>query len=296
MQIDCVLEVRENTEPKGECPVWSAAEQCLYWVDIDAGTLNRFDPATGRNIAYALGEPIGCYGLRRAGGFLLATRSGVHLSGADPTQRTRIAAPEPDKPENRPNDGRCDPQGRFWFGTMCDPPTRSADPQGALYRVDPDGSVTRMVDGIFIGNGLAFSPDGRTLYHSDSFTAVRTIWAWDLDAEGRITNRRVFATTHGLQGRPDGACVDADGCYWSCHIDGGLVVRYTPDGRIDRTIPMPVKWPTMCAFGGAKLDTLYITSLRRGGAAGEDPDQSLAGSLFACRPGVTGVPEPLFGG
>jgi sugar lactone lactonase YvrE len=296
MRIDCVLKMRGGGGPKGECPVWSAAEQCLYWVDIDGGTLNRFDPATGRNAAYTLGEPIGCHGLRRAGGFVLATRSGVHLSGADPTQRTRIAAPEPDKPENRPNDGRCDPQGRFWFGTMCDPPTRSADPQGGLYRVDPDGTATRMVDGIFVGNGLAFSPDGRILYHSDSFAAVRTIWAWDLDPQGGLTNRRVFATTHGLQGRPDGACVDADGCYWSCHIDGGLVVRYTPDGRIDRTIPMPVKWPTMCAFGGAKLDTLYITSLRRGGAAAEHPDQPLAGSLFACRPGVTGVPEPLFGG
>jgi sugar lactone lactonase YvrE len=294
MQIDCVLEMRCGGGPKGECPVWSAAEQCLYWVDIDGGTLNRFDPATGRNTAFALGEPIGCYGLRKSGGFVLATQSGVHLSGADPTQRRRIAAPETDKPHNRPNDGRCDPFGRFWFGTMADPPTRNAAAQGALYRVDPDGTVTRMVEDIFVGNGLAFSPDGRTLYHSDSFTDVRTIWAWDLDADGRLANRRLFATTRG--GRPDGACVDADGCYWSCHIDGGAVVRYTPDGRIDRTIGMPVKWPTMCAFGGAALDTLYITSLRRGGAAAEHPDQPLAGSLFACRPGVTGVPEPLFGG
>jgi sugar lactone lactonase YvrE len=131
------------------------------------------------------------------------------------------------------------------------------------------------------------------MYHSDSWTGVRTIYVSDLDpADGRVHRRRVLAVTE--DGRPDGGCCDADGCYWSCHIDGGRVVRFTPEGAVDRVVELPVRWPTMCAFGGPALDILYITSLRRGGAAAEHPDQPLAGSLFACRPGVTGIAEPAF--
>jgi L-arabinonolactonase len=296
-RVDLVYEAPQDGAPKGECPVWSAAEGCLWWVDIDAGHLNRLDPNTGSNTVLALNEPIGSFGMRRSGGFVLALKSGIWLSGADPAERTGLGNPEADRPHNRPNDGRCDRSGRFWYATMRDPP----DPSGAtggLYRVDAGGGVALMLDGLFVGNGIAFSPDGRTLYCAESLPAVRTIWAFDLDPDsGDLSNRRIFATTVETGGRPDGAAVDSDGCYWSCLIDGGKIARFTPAGKLDRVIEVPVPWPTMCAFGGPGLDTLYITSLRRTGArAAEWPPQPLAGSIFACRPGVRGLPEPMFAG
>jgi sugar lactone lactonase YvrE len=296
VNVECVLQIREGGGPKGECPVWSVAEQKLYWVDIDGGTLNRFDTESGKNTVFSLGERIGCFSLRQRGGFVLATASGIWLSDGDPTVRHFLANPEAALPTNRPNDGRSDPAGRFWYGTMCDPPSASDTPQGSLYILEAGAQPKLAASGLFVANGLAFSPDGKMLYHSDSFHAVRTIWACELDMDGTIVRRREFVTMKGLPGRPDGACVDSDGCYWSCHIDGGQVVRYTPSGQVDRVIPVPVKWPTMCAFGGSDLGTLFITSLRRGGAAAEWPDQPLAGSIFACRPGVTGIPEPKFAG
>jgi L-arabinonolactonase len=294
MSVECVLHLRGGGGPKGECPLWSAAEQCLYWVDIDGGMLHRFDPSTGTDTARALDRPLGCVALSAGGGFILGMRSGIYgLDGFSAGWPRLLAAPEPDRPGNRCNDGRCDPWGRFWVGTMLDPPVPERR-TGALYRFD-GGQCERIVDELHVANGLAFSADRRRMYYSDSHAAARTIWCFEVDPiDGTITTRRVFATTRGMEGRPDGGCCDADGCYWSAHIDGWQVVRYTPEGRIDRTIRMPVKWPTKCAFGGPQLDMLYITSLRRGGAGAEHPDQPLAGSLFACRPGVQGVPEPAF--
>lgn len=298
VKVECVLEIRAGGGPKGECPVWAPDEARLYWIDIDGGTLNRFDPASGLNQVFELGEPIGCFARHRSGGFVLALKSGIWLAGHDPRERTMIA-PAP-RPAQRPNDGRCDRLGRFWFGTMRDPPDtrdRSDDvpPDGALWLLDAAASPRPVVDGLFVPNGLAFTPDGRTMYQSDSFARVRTVWRWDLDIDGLPSNRRPFIVDVG-GGRPDGACIDADGCYWSCRIDAGKVIRYTPEGAIDLVIDMPVRWPTMCAFGGPGLETLFITSLRRGGASSEHPDQPLAGSLFACRPGVRGLAEPSFAG
>jgi sugar lactone lactonase YvrE len=292
MSVECVLQIRAGGGPKGESPVWSAAEQCLYWVDIDGCALHRFDPATGRDTVRNVGERIGCVALTSRGGFVLGLASGVYLLDTFDTGAPRLlVAPEPDRAGNRLNDGRSDPFGRFWIGSMLDPPDNDRR-TGALYCID-GARCTTAVGGLHVGNGLAFTADRRRMYHSDSWRAVHTIWTADVDpVDGRIANRRVLAVT--ADGRPDGGCCDADGCYWSCHIDGSRVVRFTPDGRIDRTIPVPVRWPTMCAFGGPALDILYITSLRRGGAAAEHHDQPLAGSLFACRPGVTGIPEPLF--
>ncbi|MET0311008.1 MAG: SMP-30/gluconolactonase/LRE family protein, partial [Burkholderiaceae bacterium] len=141
-----------------------------------------------------------------------------------------------------------------------------------------------------VPNGLAFSPDGRTMYLSDSHPKVQTVWAFDYDtATGTPSNRRVFVDMHPLPGRPDGAAVDADGCYWICGNDAGLVHRFTPDGELDRSLAVPVKKPAMCAFGGPQLDTLYVTSIRPGG---DLSDQPLAGGVFALRPGTKGLPEP----
>jgi sugar lactone lactonase YvrE len=145
-----------------------------------------------------------------------------------------------------------------------------------------------------VSNGLAFSPDGRTLYHSDSYAAVRTIWAWDLHPDdGSISNRRVFVDTRGMPGRPDGGAVDADGCYWMAANDGWELVRFTPKGRIDRRIKLPIAKPSMPAFGGAKLDIIYVTSIRPSSGLEQQPQ---AGSLFAVAAGVTGLPEPRYKG
>jgi sugar lactone lactonase YvrE len=194
------------------------------------------------------------------------------------------------------NDGRVGPGGQFFACTM-GAPIRLGDHGQALYRFDPDGAVTMLVDGIGTSNGLAFSPDGATLYHSDSLPDVQAIWAWDHDpATGAIANRRVFATTHHEPGRPDGATVDAEGHYWSAHVDGWSLLRYAPDGSIVARLAMPVQKPSMPAFAGDGLDLLYVTSIGQGGTSPMARGQPTKGGLFALRPGVRGLPEPLFAG
>jgi L-arabinonolactonase len=288
-RVDCVLDVRAGL---GECPVWCDRSRSLYWIDISAGLLNRFDPATGKNESWAMGEPIGSFALCETEGLMLvALKSGIYRHELASGKRQLVAQPETHLPANRMNDGRTDPAGRFWVGSMRDPQDGSA--QGTLYRLESDGGCTAMVAGLITSNGLAFSPDGRILYHSDSHPSVRTVWAWDFDAaDGRIANRRVFIDTHGMPGRPDGGCCDADGCYWMTGNDGWEILRLTPKGRIDRRIRLPIAKPSMLAFGGPALDVIYITSIRPADVAG----QPQAGSLFALRPGVTGIPEPRFEG
>jgi L-arabinonolactonase len=291
-RVECVLDIKAKL---GECPVWCGRTSSLYWIDIAAPSLNRFDPSTGRNRVWTLPEPIGSFALcDKQGHALVALKSGLCRFDLESGGLTPLAAPEPNLPHNRLNDGRCDRQGRFWVGSMRDPPDPSG-PTGSLFRFDPTGRLTPMVGGLYVANGLAFSPDGRTLYHSDSFPAVRSIWRWDLDvANGTIANRRLFVDTHGMPGRPDGGAVDADGCYWSAATDGWELVRFTPSGKVDRRIPLPVSKPSMLAFGGARLDTIYVTSIRPANA--DLSKQPLAGSLFAVEAGISGLPEPLFAG
>jgi L-arabinonolactonase len=287
-EVDCVLDIRAEL---GECPVWCGEEKALYWIDIYTGRLNRFEPETGVNRIWALSEPIGSFALTDDGSVLLALKSGLARFDLRTGQTTPLVQPEAHLPNNRLNDGRCDRQGRFWVGSMEDPVDPSG-PKGSLYRFDGDQRCTRMSGGLFVANGLAFSPDGRTLYHSDSFKAVRTIWAWDLDPDdGQIRNRRVFVDTSGMPGRPDGGAVDADGCYWMAGNDGWEIVRFTPEGIVDRRIALPVAKPSMLAFGGDKLDIIYVTSIRPSAGLENQPQ---AGSLFAVRAGVTGLPEPRF--
>ena len=219
-------------------------------------------------------EPPGSIALRRAGGLLVAMQSGVFVLG--PRQPQPFVRPAEHEAGLRFNDGRCDRAGRFWVGTLAEP---DFPPRGVLYRIEADGRATAMRSALHVPNSLAWSPDGRTMYFAD--TPRHKIWAYDYDAAaGTFSQERLFAAPH--PGLPDGSCVDADGCLWNAEWGGSRVVRYTPEGKIDRVLAVPAKNPTCCAFGGTRLDTLYITSAHGAG-------------LFAARPGVTGLLESRFG-
>lgn len=289
MECELVLDARNAV---GESPVWVGAEQALYWVDIPQRKLLRWDAASGNTRHWDTEEMAACIAPRSGRGFICGMETGwFHLDPRDDgTVRSTslVSFPQP-LPGMRFNDGRCDRQGRFRAGTMLMDMAAGRD-AGVLWALDAQGRPKVLVDGLIVPNGMAFSPDGRTMYLSDSHPKVQTVWAFDYDLEtGLPSRRRVFVDMHQHPGRPDGAAVDADGCYWICGNDAGLVHRFTPEGRLDRSLALPVKKPAMCAFGGAGLDTLYVTSIR---PAGSDlSDQPLAGGVFALRPGVRGLPE-----
>jgi sugar lactone lactonase YvrE len=287
--LECVLDVKASL---GEGPVWSVDEQVLYWVDINAPALNRFDPATGINAAWPMPQSIGSFVLRASGGFVAAMRDGFWLVSRDGRPLRRIVGAPYDPAHHRFNDGRADPQGRFWAGSMNE--KRDAN-TACLYRLDPNLELAAMIPGVMISNGLAWSPDARTMYHSD--TPARTVWAWDFDAAtGAIANRRVFARFDGDKDRPDGAAVDREGCYWSAFYGAGKVVRLSPAGERLAEYPLAAMAPTMCAFGGPDLKTLFVTSARQRRDAEELERLPQSGGIFAMRVDVPGLPEPKFAG
>jgi sugar lactone lactonase YvrE len=286
----------------GESPVWRAAEQALYWVDIPAQKIVRLRLDSGERAEWQLPEKVACIAFDHRGTVLAGCETGLFAltltEGAprdgEPVKVTgrKLAAPLFAFDDMRFNDGRCDRQGRFWSGTMVQD-MAAANPAGALYRFDERGVLSEpVVDALITQNGLAWSPDGTTMYLSDSHPLRRQIWAFDYDIEaGEPRNRRVFADLHHYAGRPDGAAVDADGCYWICANDAGLLLRFTPQGKLDQQIAVPAVKPAMCAFGGSNLDTLFVTSIRPATGASEHD-----GHLFAVRPGVSGLPEPEYAG
>ncbi|MCZ4329092.1 SMP-30/gluconolactonase/LRE family protein [Castellaniella denitrificans] len=289
---ELVLHPRNLT---GESPVWHPGEQALYWVDIPAGTLHRWRAGDGQHTSWRAGQRLACIARRADGGWLGAMEDGVYRLSPQADQRlgtTPLVGVVHACPGMRFNDGRCDRQGRFWVGSMLDDGGQGA-PVGALYRLSALDGETRLdcIDqGMLTPNGLAFSPDGRTLYLSDSHPDRQRVWAFDYDSDDGVpSGRRVFIEKLP-GGRPDGAAIDAEGCYWICGNDAGLVHRYTPDGRLDRSLSVPVAKPSMCAFGGRDLDTLFVTSIRPAGAG----PLALDGALFALRPGVRGIEEPVF--
>ncbi|MDW5442055.1 SMP-30/gluconolactonase/LRE family protein [Polaromonas sp. SM01] len=289
-QAELVLDSRNAT---GESPVWQVAEQALYWVDIPARQLCRWLAATGEITTWRAPEMLACIAQgSRPGHWVAGLETGIFelqtLPGGELGSQL-LAGVDHAQPGMRFNDGRCDRQGRFWAGTMV-MNMGLASTAGALYRYSQPGGLQKMLDGFITPNGLGFSPDGRTLYLSDSHPSVQLIWAFDYDTvTGTPSNRRVFVDMNSFPGRPDGAAVDEDGCYWICGNDAGLVHRFTPDGKLDRSLAVPVKKPAMCAFGGAGLDTLFVTSICPDGI--DLSDQPLAGGVFALRPGVRGLPE-----
>ena len=277
----------------GESPLWSPAEAALYWVDINNPTIHRLDPATGVRERWPIETEIGSIGLAGPRRMVAGLRTGAHYVDLETGRIEPICDPEGEGRfnRNRMNDGKIDRAGRFWVGTMNDP---GHEPLGTLYRIDRDGGAAPVLGGIRVPNALCWSPDSRVMYFTDSYS--HQIWAFDFDlATGALENKRIFAAIAEDAGVPDGATVDADGFVWCAHMFGSRVSRYAPDGSLDRAIALPVPQVTSCAFGGADLETLYITtaSLRMDRAA--LAEQPLAGALFAVDPGVRGLPEPVFG-
>lgn len=272
----------------GEGPVWEAERGTLRLTDIKGRRLHRFDPATGRVETAEMPEEVGCFAPSRAGGILAAMRSGVWAleSGAP-----RMLAANPEPHESRFNDGTVDPRGRLLAGTV-DP---GKEGRAALYRYDRRG-LHRLAGGLMTSNGLAFSPDGRTLYHSDTPRFV--VHAYDYDAErGEISGAREFvrlAPTDTDKGRPDGAAVDAEGCYWTALYQGARVHRYSPKGELLSVHPVPAQSPTMPCFGGPDLCTLYLTTARDGCTAEQLARWPQSGGVFALRTDVPGLAKPLF--
>lgn len=294
MQAELILDARNAT---GECPVWSARENALYWVDIPAKKLHRYRLDDQRTDSWEAPQMLACIASYGDGTWLAGMEDGLfRIRPAEDGTLTseRLIDVEHPHPNMRFNDGRCDRQGRFWAGTMV-MDMAAASSVGALYRYSRDQRepLTPRITDLIVPNGLGFSPDGKIMYLSDSHPNVQKIWAFDYDIDtGMPRDRRLFVDMNLYPGRPDGAAVDADGCYWICGNDEGVIHRFTPAGTLDRSLSVPVKKPSMCAFGGRDLDTLFVTSIRPGG---DLSDQPLAGGVFALQPGVKGLEEPFFG-
>jgi sugar lactone lactonase YvrE len=286
----CLL---DTASALGEGPQWDAEAGRLWWVDILGGLVHRLDPATGEHREWRQPERVAALALRERGGLLLALASGFAFFDPETDALERIDGRGPGGPDLRYNDSKCDRRGRFWAGSMHEGKDKRRT--GGLSRLDPDLSLHAMETGIGTSNSIAWSPDDRTFYYSD--TAARVIWAYDFDLDaGTIANRRVLTDMDGQPGGPDGSTVDAEGFLWNAQWGGWRLVRYAPDGRVDRVVPMPVAQPTSCMFGGEDLATLYVTSARTGLSEADLARQPQAGGLFALDVGVRGLPEPRFAG
>ena len=289
--IACVVDAKSLL---GEGTIWDPRAGVLWWIDIYSKLIHRFDPATGVDDTWRSPEYLGCLAVREGGGLVVTMTDGFHFFDPQTGSFEAIVDPEAHMPDTRFNDGKTDRQGRFYSGSMFE---AEGQPQriGALYRLDPDLSCHTLVEGIGCSNGLAWSPDSRTMYYADSHLGL--VWAYDFDpATGAIANRRTFVDTKEDGGVPDGATVDAEGCYWLTIPVTGKVKRYDPDGRAMRTIVLPTDLPTCAGFGGKDLDILYVTTATLRRSAETLASQPLAGGLFAVDVGVKGLPEAYFQG
>jgi sugar lactone lactonase YvrE len=287
--------IRAVSEPclLGESPMWHPEEGLLYWCDIDAHALYRLDPLSGASRRWDLPCEVSACAPLLGGGLLLAMRDGLWRFDVHSARRFRIAPAPYDSSRQRFNDGKCDPQGRFWIGSI-DEPRR---PEAALYRWD-GRELTRQAGGITTSNGLAWSPDGRTLYWSD--TRAHTIYAFDFDpAAGSLSSQRVFCRFEPRQameplsaygGRPDGAAMDSEGCYWVAMYEGQRLLRLSPTAQVLADIKLPVRCPTMPCFGDSDLRSIYLTSARHGRPADELAEQPWAGAVLRLRVEVAGLP------
>jgi L-arabinonolactonase len=277
----------------GEGVVWSPAHGQVQWVDIHGKAFWSYEPSTGVAAAIELPERLACFAPLGGNRILAGFAAGLEFFDLGTMAREPIAAIEAERPTTRLNDGRLDRQGRLVFGTM-DEAEAGAKPIGQVWSHGSGSAPRVLFSGVRISNSIAFSPDGRRMYFAD--TPTRTIFCYDYDdARGAVSNRRVFAQTVVGGGFPDGSTVDADGCLWNAEWGGGRVVRYTPDGRVDRAIPLPCSQTTCCAFGGTDLSTLFITTAAAGLDEQRQAAEPHAGALFAVDAGVRGIPDTPFG-
>jgi len=284
-----VLDAKANL---GEGPLWSAREQAIHWTDIKAKRLNRYRLADGSTQSWDMPDPIG-WAVERLDkpGFVVGLAHAIVEVTLDPFRLMERCKIETDKPGNRLNDAKVDPLGRVWFGTMHDGEKENS---GAFYRLDPDFSVHKVDGGYICANGPTFSPDGRTVYHTDS--NAREIYRFDVRPNGSLAGKRVFARFEEPEGFPDGMTTDRDGCLWVAHWGGARITRFRPDGTRDRTIAFPVSQVTSCTFAGDRLDRMFVTSARIGLSDAQLAKEPMAGGLFEIDPGVAGLPTYQFAG
>ena len=277
----------------GEGPAWHPEQGKLFWVDIQQSELWQLEPMTGETKTWKTPERICSFAFRENDGLVVAFESGFAFYGPDSGEVVRIREIEPELPATRLNDGCCDRQGRFIVGGMDE--SGNSEPISGVYRLDPDLSVHKLVSGVACANSTCFSPDGRTLYFAD--TPAAAIWAHDYDpATGTISNKRLFCDFSDQPGVPDGSTVDVEGYLWNAQWNGYRVVRYAPDGSVDRVIELPVMNPTCPVFCGDNLDLLCVTTARYHMTPEQIAAEPNSGGLFAVRPGVKGLPEPKFAG
>ena len=291
IEIECVVEANDIL---GEGVIWNTEERALYWCDNLKSNIQRFDPTTKTHRVWPMPEEVGSFVFREKGGICAAMKSGfAFIDDLDDLTIVYITDPEPNSPQTRMNDGKCDRRGRFWCGSM---DATLKDPLASLYKLESDLSCHKMDENIICSNGMAWSPDDKTMYFAD--TRAESVYAYDYDIDdGTISNKRVFISTADMPGRADGATVDTEGNYWFAHIHDSKVLKYDAHGKFLQAVDVPVKQPTMCTFGGDNLDVLYVTSATRFMEPGEEKTQALAGSLFAVYGlGAQGIAEPFFAG
>lgn len=293
MEITCVVDAGAQL---GEGTIWDPAAGVLWWIDIYGPTIHRYDPASGTSQSWQAPEYLGCIGLRASGGLVVTMASGFYFFDPASGDFTAIADPEHDLADTRFNDGKPDRFGHFWSGSMFEAPGKTPQMIASLYRLSSDGTVMKMLDGIGCANGLAFSPDGRVMYFTDSHTSL--VWAFDYTPEtGVIENRRVFIDLTERGYIVDGATVDAGGNYWLTVPFKGKVLAFDPAGSQIAEVDLPCDLPTCCEFGGAELGTLYVTTARYRRSDAELAGQTAPGGLFAITGlGQTGLILPPYAG
>ncbi len=275
----------------GEGPFYVEETGELHWVDIERGEIHCTDVATARDRHVRVGERVGSAVPSRIGpGWVAGLRDGVALVAPDGSIEVQVGV-EDDRPSQRMNDGACDSRGRFWTGTMDE---EGAPGVACLYRVEKDLTVTQAVSGVALSNGLGWSPDERLFYYVDSRKQTLDVFDFDVDA-GSLAKRRVLVEIPEAEGMPDGLAVDDAGCIWLALWQGASVRRYTPEGRLDALLELPISQVTSCAFGGPGGDTLFITSGSTGLSAAAREREPLAGSVFAWQAPVAGPPAHRFG-
>lgn len=291
MRIEILVDIKNQL---GEGPLWDAEQERLYWIDCTGAVVYRCTHDARELRAWDLPQRVGSIAIRKSGdGAVVALRRGFHFLDFRTGDVELIADPEPDKPDNQLNDGKVDRRGRFVAGAM---DSKEAGRNCGLYRLDPDLSVHRLDEGIIVSNGPCWSPDDRTFYFADSWSGQ--IWAYDYDIDtGSVSNRRPFAAVDTRTGgAADGSTVDSEGCVWNAQVYDGKLIRYAPDGRIERVIDMPVKKVSSVMFGGPKLDVLYVTSMAKPPLPRFPHDPVQRGSLFAIYGlGIRGLAETRFG-